>query len=659
MKLQLKRSNVIASGAAKIPTAAQLEYGELAINYNQQDPAIFLKDSNNNVIRIGGIGNIADDGQVELPTTTNPPTSPTPLNGNLWYNSQDGRLYVYYVDANSAQWVDASPDNWQSTVIPDITDPAYQAGTLDDRYINISGDTLTGALLLDNAAAAATPDLAFDGDLNTGIYSPGADSLAIATAGTQRVVVDASGNLGVGTTSPSSLLNIETAVDTQLRIESTSGSSNNESAIQLIRGSNQSAIKNKFGGLEFYTGGLTTERIRITSAGNVGIGNAAPAQKLHVAGKIRYGANTTYYGEIEHDEGSTGANIYNSQDTGGHIFKNSGSEKLRIDNSGNVGIGNVAPAAKLHLEATSEQLRITHTSIVSYRHEAHSNGDYSINKDGTERMRITSGGLVGIGTSTPSHPLDVRGGNTQINFAATESGGGYLMSTNAGQWGISGGVRFNGAGWYARHTHSSLIRDDGDGAVRFFVNNGNTVNGYITPAERMRIDTVGLSVGKTAYASIGTDGHHINKAGWAHHCMTNDAPLYMNRNGTDGNIAALYKAGVYRGNIYVNGSVTTFNSVSDYRLKENIIDITDGITRIKQLSPRRFNFIENADLTVDGFIAHEAQVVVPEAVCGEKDGDEMQGIDQSKLVPLLTAALQEAIAKIETLEQRLSDAGIA
>ena len=201
MKLQLKRSNVIASGAAKIPTAAQLEYGELAINYNQQDPAIFLKDSNNNVIRIGGIGNIADDGQVELPTTTNPPTSPTPLNGNLWYNSQDGRLYVYYVDANSSQWVDASPDSWQSTVVPDITDPAYQSGTLDDRYINISGDTLTGALLLDNAATVATPDLAFDGDLNTGIYSPGADSLAITTGGTQRLTVDSNGKLVVGATS--------------------------------------------------------------------------------------------------------------------------------------------------------------------------------------------------------------------------------------------------------------------------------------------------------------------------------------------------------------------------------------------------------------------------------------------------------------------------
>ena len=99
---------------------------------------------------------------------------------------------------------------------------------------------------------------------------------------------------------------------------------------------------------------------------------------------------------------------------------------------------------------------------------------------------------------------------------------------------------------------------------------------------------------------------------------------------------------------------------SDYRLKENVVDIADGITRVKQLQPKRFNFIIDADTTVDGFLAHEAQTVVPEAVTGthnEVDDDNnpvYQGIDQSKLVPLLTAALQEAIAKIETLETKVA-----
>jgi len=137
------------------------------------------------------------------------------------------------------------------------------------------------------------------------------------------------------------------------------------------------------------------------------------------------------------------------------------------------------------------------------------------------------------------------------------------------------------------------------------------------------------------------------------------------------------------GSILRNGSSgVSFNTTSDYRLKENIVDISNGIERVKQLAPKRFNFIEEPDRTVDGFLAHEAQAVVAEAVHGTKDqvevwveGEElpdgvsvgdnklddggktipkMQGIDQAKLVPLLTAALQEAIAKIETLETKVA-----
>jgi len=114
------------------------------------------------------------------------------------------------------------------------------------------------------------------------------------------------------------------------------------------------------------------------------------------------------------------------------------------------------------------------------------------------------------------------------------------------------------------------------------------------------------------------------------------------------------------GSIETNGSSTSYNTSSDYRLKENVTDITDPITRVKQLSPKRFNFIADADAVVDGFLAHEVSSVVLEAVTGEKDEVDadgnpvMQGIDQSKLVPLLTAALQEAITKIETLETKVA-----
>ena len=87
-----------------------------------------------------------------------------------------------------------------------------------------------------------------------------------------------------------------------------------------------------------------------------------------------------------------------------------------------------------------------------------------------------------------------------------------------------------------------------------------------------------------------------------------------------------------------------------------MVAISDGITRLKTLKPSRFNFIVKKDLTQDGFLAHEVQSVVPEAISGEKDAVKEDGsidpqvIDQSKLVPLLVAAVQELITKVETLE---------
>ena len=136
------------------------------------------------------------------------------------------------------------------------------------------------------------------------------------------------------------------------------------------------------------------------------------------------------------------------------------------------------------------------------------------------------------------------------------------------------------------------------------------------------------------------------------------------------------------GSIQTTSSSTNFVTTSDYRLKENLVGLDGAITRVKQLAPKRFNFIADDSTTVDGFLAHEAQTVVPEAVTGAhnavkvwQEGEELpdgvsvgdnkldedgntipdyQGIDQSKLVPLLTAALQEAITKIETLEAKVA-----
>ncbi len=131
--------------------------------------------------------------------------------------------------------------------------------------------------------------------------------------------------------------------------------------------------------------------------------------------------------------------------------------------------------------------------------------------------------------------------------------------------------------------------------------------------------------------------------------------------GNGGNNGIVFvRASSQIGSVETQPSATVYNTSSDYRLKENAVTLANGITRLKTLKPYNFNFKIEPDKTVDGFFAHEVQSVVPGAVSGTKDQVDSdnkiipQGIDHSKLVPLLTAALQEAITKIETLETKVA-----
>ena len=123
---------------------------------------------------------------------------------------------------------------------------------------------------------------------------------------------------------------------------------------------------------------------------------------------------------------------------------------------------------------------------------------------------------------------------------------------------------------------------------------------------------------------------------------SSQAALHCSRNGTGTEFqVAFSNAYGVRGTITTTASAVSYNTSSDYRLKENVVDLAGATARLKQLEPKRFNFIADADTTVDGFLAHEVQAVVPEAITGTKDevdadGNPVyQGIDQSKLVPLL------------------------
>ena len=181
-----------------------------------------------------------------------------------------------------------------------------------------------------------------------------------------------------------------------------------------------------------------------------------------------------------------------------------------------------------------------------------------------------------------------------------------------------------------------------------------TADGASDPTERMRISQNGnVSAGTT-----NNTGGRLNFGGYTN---GDRYGIYMEPAADPGTpMAFANAAGTLVGYIGTDASSTTYATTSDYRLKENVTAVTDGITRLQQLKPSRFNFIASPGHTVDGFIAHEAQAVVPECVTGDKDavdGDGnpvYQGIDQSKVVPLVVAALQECIKKVEALESELA-----
>ena len=397
MKIQLKRSNVLVENNARQPTAGQMEYGELAVNYNTTDPAIFIKDSNNNIIRIAGKYNIADDGQVELPATPTPPSDPKA--GNLWYNNVDGRLYIYYTDEDTSQWVDASPDSWDPSSYPDVNNDTPQANTLDDRYLmlNSANDPVTGGLNI------------------TG------------------------GNVGIGTPSPQTLLEV-LSPNTESETVASFGNAAIARGLEVITNGNTEWGFNARNTRNLVFNTQQVERMRINTDGEVGIGINDPNSLLHTSGSRNYTGTTpgakSY--DVNFVSGTAGVGIGRSNTIPAiQAYGGGTSYNLALNpNIGNVAIGHVAPTNLLHITDASAANDRAQLKLEAYRPairfqdlsdgqaSAEICGDNSlqfristpVNNDTalTTRMMITNSGNVGINQTSPTARLDVRDGNFHL-----------------------------------------------------------------------------------------------------------------------------------------------------------------------------------------------------------------------------------------------------
>ena len=409
----------------------------------------------------------------------------------------------------------------------------------------------------------------------------------------------------------------------------------------------------------------STEHMYISSAGNVGIGGASEGHSFQVttsnANAMRLKRGGEYYdiqltadGDLifQHDGAADDVTFYRDGNVG--IGTTSPMTTLQVNHSaadGNNGIlivnestavgddtflggigfdsadGNVPSDVGEASAAITCRASGTHTTSNKGGHLLfHTSADGDDDDTTTpEKMRFTSEGRLGIGDNNPSQMLSLKGSEPTMHFIHDSTEIGFIGDCQNFLTGSSP------AG------NSFGVRSDGDFRIG---TGGNNVRIIVT------------STGVLSMGDMGTNSDGIEMLQ-----DENGGIISLSAAGTDETRRCrFYNENGQVGSIRTTSSQTNYETSSDYRLKENEVSISDGLTRINQLKPYKFNFKADKDTVLDGFFAHEVQEVVPQAVGGTKDAvDEdgeidAQSIDQSKLVPLLVSAVQELTAKVEALE---------
>jgi len=615
--------------------------------------------------------------------------------------------------------------------------------SLDDVVIG-AGTTVAG-IVLDGGASS---DTAY-GFANAGTkvgriqYINSSNSMVFQTNNANRMAIDGSGNVGVGTTSPGGLLDVQTTANRYFRIRSNNAdlellSDNNTNPVFRIQGTGTADLVNIYDN--------TQEVFTILDGGSVGIGHTDPSYaKLHIRNDVSGGSdnfllmlqNATTVADSRsgimfstnsgQGAGRDGAAIQASNNgidgkahiTFGNVINNTYEEKVRFTTDGKVGIGTTSPnreleikndaptgntgikihnnsasnAAILELEAgrTSDGIDVSQiltanlgnniTNIRTQRRgadggeiafwtSAAGSGDVV-----TQRMVIDENGNVGIGTSNPGEKLHVEGSiRASGNIGVTQTDGDYLAKLY--QSSADGFLElFTGEATPVSRTKLSSF---GDSYIN--PNGGNIGIGTTSPGRKLDIngpDIVSVRIrsgNQSAYAGMEfTDEiSSFSQVGYIRHTHsdTNTAA----HTGQSGNAAFLVgttendtvigfnsnmsssSAGTNRGSIKFTSSGTTYNTTSDLRLKENIKPISDGKEKLLAMKPKTFNFIEDENkVKMHGFIAQEMKDIIPEAVSNTKDLELMMSMDYGRITPVIVAALQDALKEIEQLKTRINE----
>jgi len=434
------------------------------------------------------------------------------------------------------------------------------------------------------------------------------DSLGSNTVlNTSGSVVVPNGSVGIGTNSPDATLDVHAPSTTapSLTMGAAAGQIFKNEDLEFAFGLNNASPYN--GWMQTRFAGNVSRNFSINPlGGNVGIGTDSPTGKLVVR------TSTDHNFEVEETGGELRLSALNNARSANIGLQFAASEFNFL--TGNVGIGTTTPEFKLDVKSNSDAAP-----------SAYLRGGKS------SQGEIQNTGLI-IGTQTDMAAGDYQG----ISFT------GYTSSSAIARGRAAIGVEaINGPG------KMDLV------FMTRFADDGTQLS---SADEKMRITSAGEFGFGTTTNSVQNGSIYFQEI--------KDVNTYIKVGHKTGSASgadflACYYDGTQIGGVAQAGTTgVAFNTSSDYRLKENVVSMTGALDRISQLKPSRFNFIADADKTVDGFLAHEVQEIVPEAITGEKDAvdeegnPQYQGIDQSKLVPLLVGAIQELKAEIELLKNK-------
>ena len=519
-------------------------------------------------------------------------------------------------------------------------------------------------------------------------YRHNTNSMAFRTEGDDRVIIDSSGQVKIGNTSGSGILNVDNGANDggYVHFANNVGSTTLTNDKGLAFGWNKSnaggesiIIANQgpgsTGGLVFATntsGGSYAERMRINSAGNVGINNTECSHKLHVEENgtgaitsLRLANENTSVGDGSQILFTSGTSTVGAAIAGygtalnkaALIFKAGGdTERMRIDSSGNVGIAHTSPKSKLSI--VGDGSLNTYSGTIGIENTANDKwASITLTDDIDTASASSNYYLIGRGSTYANRYMSFHvptasnygsGSEPKFVFASTGADILYTVEASTGD---------------AYHKGNVGIGDDNSDAKLSVI--ASSVSGGIVKI-RDTDGTVGL--GNTILGLYFSNDDDCSTA----------------------TFLGMYDSGSRIGSITVtNATSTSFNTTSDYRLKENVTYDFNALDRVAQLKPARFNWIKDkTNSTVDGFLAHEVSDVVPEAIHGEKDAmmdeeyevtpavldddgnivteaemgirqvPDYQGIDHSKLVPLLTKAIQELKTELDAAKARLDEAGL-